>query len=145
MEILAAKAVLVSHSEVLFLLWSFIGHVTCYETWVHISIFILLSLPFSQFFLVKNQNNPTVKVLFSWKNAIFTFLFCYRDFLLKYLSVHPLCIDFTQISFPIWNVLCLLPLPYVYVVASFASENHWERDVLQYLFSPLGLWYKKIV
>lgn len=119
------------------LLGSFITSVNCCETPFHLSNVFLLVLPFSSILSCKVKKKLSWFCLF--QKMPFSHSLSYRDSVLGHLSVCSFCIDCTQISFWIWNVLCLLYPGVCVVAATSASWSHCKKNVLPLLFShPLG-------
>lgn len=127
------------------LLGSFITCVNCFETQFHLSNVFLLGLPFPQFFLVKQTYKKKLPWFCLFEKMPFSHSLSYRDSLLGHLSLCSFCIDCTQISFWIWNVLCLLCPSVCVVAATSALWSHCKKNVLPFLLSPFGLWCRKVL
>lgn len=102
---------------------------------------LLLSLPFPQFFLVKKA----IVALFIWKQCPFHIAYLTETFCSSICQ----CVLYAVIAhrfhsvFEMYFVFSLSFCIYV-VAATSALESNWKKDTLQLLFSPFGVWYKKL-
>lgn len=121
------------------LLGSFITRVNCCETRFHLSSVFLLGLPFPQFFLVKKKKSCHGFVYL--KKCPFHIPYLTESLcsgicqcVLSALIAHRFRSGF-EMSFVFSTPMCVLELPLL----------HCRKNVLPLLFSPFGIWSRKLL